>query len=444
MKKNKHIYYFLLILIGIIFFFLLGERGPVLVKDSVTYLDKEAILPAGYIIYPAFVRLIRNIFGEGYYVDWIFYIQSIIAMLSSIYVTEWFRKRFTLSNGVSIIVYGLSFLPYAYSLPEHVLSHEIMTEGLALPVFNLFMVNVLKLFYDNRKKTIIWIMFWAVSLFFIRPQLLTIVASGIVLIVCWGIRKIYAGLLEYQKKFFIVSSIVVGLILVFLLKPVMIKAVESIMQVRDAVYGKVLCVSEKEDEKLFEGVEQEIYSYLYQEIDSKMHRYPYFRSGVYMGDDIMNATNENAKDYIAVTNELYNEKYLASFTSENYKTVTEIRVNLIVNLLKEHFSDLLMLMIQLLPSSLVAAIFIQPESIRILCYIVSFSLYIAAVLGVIGLWFKKRESAYYKPMLVTMGVLLCNIILTNFIFYGQQRYVIYTFGWFYISGVFLLLGMKKK
>ena len=140
LDKSKKIYYLLLNVIAIIYFFMIGENGVVLTKDSPGYIGLQGSLPAGYIIYPAFVRFLISIFGEKLGLTSMWVVQSLLAYITAVYVTEWIRKRFNLSCSLSLMIFSLSILQYAYTLPEYVATHEIMTEGLAIPLFNIIFI----------------------------------------------------------------------------------------------------------------------------------------------------------------------------------------------------------------------------------------------------------------------------------------------------------------
>ena len=163
MDRNKNLvlrmlYYVVLIMTGFFFFFLVGERGPLIMRDA--YSATEKVLPDGYMIYPMFIDIVRFVFGEESCVKWVFYIQSVWAIFSALILTRWIRKKFSLSYIVSYIMYVFSLLPYMYSLPEHVLSHEIMTESLAIPVFNIYMIYLIEFFLNNSKRNLIRMFFF--------------------------------------------------------------------------------------------------------------------------------------------------------------------------------------------------------------------------------------------------------------------------------------------
>ena len=61
MNKKERITWIIIIAIGVLFFFVLGEKGPVLCKDSPQYLqynDFNSVMP----LYPLFISIHHFIF----------------------------------------------------------------------------------------------------------------------------------------------------------------------------------------------------------------------------------------------------------------------------------------------------------------------------------------------------------------------------------------------
>lgn len=80
---NKHIAiveYSLFLLSGTIFYVFLGEQWVSIETDSQFYINpsgREGVMP----VYSAFLRLMRTILGEKYYMDGVVIVQSVLALL---------------------------------------------------------------------------------------------------------------------------------------------------------------------------------------------------------------------------------------------------------------------------------------------------------------------------------------------------------------------------
>ena len=66
MNKKNIGYYLLLFILGVFFFFFLGENGYILEKDSYVYLeDNQWIKSYGYIVYPFIINTCKAVFADS-------------------------------------------------------------------------------------------------------------------------------------------------------------------------------------------------------------------------------------------------------------------------------------------------------------------------------------------------------------------------------------------
>ncbi len=138
------------------------------------------------------------------------------------------------------------------------------------------------------------------------------------------------------------------------------------------------------------------------------------------------------------------EWYNAEFAPVDRSTITYARNNIVSKELNAHKTEYIGVILRLLPSSLVSSVFIQPPQIRLICNIITSALYVSAIVLVYVAYFKDVERKYYVPMLVSIIMIYGNALLSNIVLYGQQRYVVYCFGIFYISGLIILKGIYDK
>ena len=187
----------------------------------------------------------------------------------------------------------------------------------------------------------------------------------------------------------------------------------------------------EEDREYLSEEYRELYDLIYEEVEKREQRKPYFRKNLWRWEDIANSTNENTKMLPPIISEYCDRSDSELGNNE------EILSYMTAVLLTHHIMDYLGMTIILCMQSLVVSIFIQPAKIYTFCWIVAFIIYGGAVCLLI--YSKKMNccSKYRIPIVVTGVTLLGNVIITNLFFYGQQRYVVYCFGFFYIS-LFLL------
>ena len=151
-ELSRSIYFVSLVVFGIIFFFLIGQQGPIVTDDSKTYLSFSPGVSVIYLLYPRFLQFFSIIFGEQYFLYAVYMVQGLLAIIVSVVLTEFFRKEYNLNYILAFLVFVLSVLPYGYSLPESVVTHHILTEGVTFPIFTLFMLVSIKLFLYEKKR----------------------------------------------------------------------------------------------------------------------------------------------------------------------------------------------------------------------------------------------------------------------------------------------------
>lgn len=445
---NRFIYGLGITIIGIIFFFILGDSGPYFMRDSALFIDPNGATSQSYWLYTHFLMLCEFIFGQNNYLYVAYIVQALFAMFTSVLVTEYFRQYYDMTYISSLCVYLFTLLPYGYSLPENVVTHHIMTEALSIPLFHICLLFTYKSFLENKYWNMIVVIIMGILLTLSRSQLLLVIPIIVFLIVAiftkCVIKKINEKL-TLKLKIFIAGLIVISVVLVGNLVGIVFEKTTLGSQFITAITGRVMCLMEYEDREMFDGELQEIYDVLYKNADEGGHIEKYFRTDSWRSYDIAEHTNENTKECLPTIRAYYEENY---FTNEfpEYKMKSYYdREYITKELLKNHYMEYFLMSIQLMTQSFVASVFIQPDSIRNLCYVIALFIYLGTFMGIYIAERKvKVEKKYIIPMLITLLFLVSNVVFTNIIFYGQQRYVIYTFGMFYVSWFIMILGIYRK
>ena len=199
----------------------------------------------------------------------------------------------------------------------------------------------------------------------------------------------------------------------------------------EAMSGRVFCTIEESDIEYVDEQFQGVCQYLYEKIDEKETREVYFRDGLRRWEDILYSANENTKGVTNWINEYYSlggEEESRPGQEINYLTAV---------LFERHLESYIEMTITLCIQSFVVSIFIHPDAIYTLCHIITLFIYLMTfLLVIISVQLKGKEEARI-PLYLTGFMLIANVVITNLFFFGQQRYVVYTFGFFYIS-LFLL------
>ena len=103
-------------------------------------------------------------------------------------------------------------------------------------------------------------------------------------------------------------------------------------------------------------------------------------------------------------------------------------------LLKKNWGRYLITSFQLMPSGFVASVLFQKEGFYVLCHIGTLLLYLAAI-GIVVLFYIRRDldNRIAETVLLISGTAIMNVVSTNLILFGLQRYMVYTYGMFYMA-----------
>lgn len=438
-KKNYQyvIYMSFLWIIGLFFFFFVGEQGYILEKDSGAFLGDN--ITYQYIVYPRFLELCRKAFGEMQYLQWVSNIQGFIALCVSLVTTEFFRKNYGLNYVMSGLVFICTFGPYAYSLPQYVSSHSILTEGLAFPLFYLWMLCALQIYLKKKKAWFLPLFIVTLIMAYTRTQLMLFFVAYFLIVMERIVSYVYKKIPADKRKMFVRICLLCGGIGIILGGKVFLLFVEHNIypQMTDAVAGRVFCAAEESDVELFEGRNRDLFLGIYDEIERMKSRQDYFRTGIRQWEDIANATNENTKMLAEIIRPYYPEIEM--------RELNDVKGKMAYEMLLKHWDDYLAMTGSLLIQSLVVSVFVHPEQVYLLGYIVAFFIYMIGIGSII--WSKRKyhvDNRYIIPIALTFSVILSISMLTNILFVGLQRYVVYPFGCFYISLIVLYSGIKTK
>lgn len=442
-ELSRSIYFVSLFVLGIIFFFLIGQQGPIVTDDSKTYLSFSQGVSSIYLLYPRFLQFFSAIFGEKYFLYAVYMVQGFFAITVSVVLTEFFRKEYKLNYSMAFVVFLLSVLPYGYSLPESVVTHHILTEGVAFPVFTLFMLVTIKLFLYEKKRYLCEGLLLSVILVMLRSQLLVLLLVFLLLGVFFVIKGLYNKVPVEKKRRFIIFHITGGLLVAVLSAALFYKVLLTgqLSQFSDAITGRVLCLIEYEDRELFEGETQEVFEALYKNASDKGNLIDL--NETQRANEIAESINENTKDWVVVISDFYSEKY-GDLQQADKMYKYRMRNAVVWELFEVHLADYLILTMKLLPHSFVASIFIQPDALYELCHVIAAVIYLFAIAILVYVIKKECELKYLKPIMLTLFVIIFNVVVTNVFFYGQQRYVVYPFGIFYISVFIEVIGICRK
>lgn len=445
-KNRQSILMVALMLIGGgLFFFILGENGTILCKDSIQYLeytDFNAVMP----FYPAFINVIRWIFGEQDFMQYIFVVQGLIALFCSLYFAMFLKKHLDLCMINTVIVFMLSLFPYAYSLPEYVSSHEVMTESLAFPIFYLFFASLISLHDELSLVNLVKAGVSLLLLVMLRTQLIFLVGIVAVVFLVKIIREndLKENQLLIKRSVFVIA---IGILIVAAVLGVKEKRAENsgekASQFVNAFFGKALTIMDEEDIKYFETEQSKrMFEFVYKGVDEQKWRLPYAQDGLLMWEDLIHYYNENMKLGNDLLYEFYSEINPDYGYYEKLALVEEGKSEIVQTVIGNNVGTFLFSFLLLLPSSFLSMVFIQKRSIYLFCNIYAIIFY-ALYLFLLYQCLKKKQwkEAYFA--ILSFAISVVNVVCTNIVHYGLQRYLIYTMGVLYISMFLMVYRMKK-
>lgn len=500
--------YIFMALISVLFFFVLGTREPVLFDDSYSYLlikAREGIMP----VYPLFILANQYIFGQQYYLYAIIAEQGILAIGCILFTEYKLTEYMQLKSWESAISFFLLLIPFTTDLPAAVTSQEILTEGLAYPLFYLFVLAALKAVWGKKVRNVIPMLIMAGILALIRSQMqILFVVCGVVviyialrrtesrqrtlwarvvigvaacLLIClagiWSMAKVAEGYKymirncrpfyefvakvqepEEYKRYLEGKSIYPTAVQQdeSTLKEeklwtrdellTMANAKTTTSQYVSLIFSRGMYEADAEDVELFQDqTVRELYLELYDRVDEAEQRYVYATPGLWMWQDVMGGIGQIGKTCFSTPAEYYAENQPEIILSGQYGTIRNEQLKMIgFRLIKKHWGRVLYHVLVMMPQSFISTIFFQIGPIYLLCHLITLVLYLSAAgLMVWGYADRRIDNRYaeFMALVLTINIVMVGVIST--IFFGQQRYLVYNFGLFYIAYGLLIEQLWK-
>ena len=200
-----------------------------------------------------------------------------------------------------------------------------------------------------------------------------------------------------------------------------------------------------EDYHLFKDEQmKELFLFFYETADREGCLYTYAHPGLWMWKDIVGGIGSVGskcfyaqEEYYAARPELLQGQNQRVVKNANWMTIG-------LTLIRAHWGRLLYHTLMMLPQAFICTVFFQIAEIYLLCHLVTLFLYLSAVGLMIWAYLdKKVDRAYAEFMSAVLGTNLVMIVVISLVFFGQQRYLVYNFGIFYMIYFLLLLQLWK-
>lgn len=445
-QNRKECYLLILkIIISVIMFFFIGKKGVVLERDTAFYMDWDyASTIWGYKCYASFLHLFSFTSDDTSLMRMAFIMQSLFSMLSIIICDAIIKKRIcNLKIYEDIITYLFMFLPYCYSLPEVMANHYMLSESLAIPLFSLYFTI---LFYyltsDSSPIYFVFSLVLSIVLSTTRSQFVYLIFFTILI----GVAKLWyrqTGGLNINNKVSIklcIVSIITVIIVYTSIYIIVITALQNRKlpdQLNAALSGKALTLMTREDITLFGNTHQECMEYVFERTMEEGNLGIQCRNNTWKAYDYAHSIQQNTKFFAAYIYDYLKEKGIDSIDGMGgyhlqcyYSSV----------LLGKHWYDYHIMSATLLLQSLVTSFSYQPDSLHEICHYCACIMILAYIVLLIIEIKNRTDKNVIAFATETIILLLINAIFVSIIFYGQQRYLIYTFGFLYLSWYMLIKG----
>lgn len=462
-RFNKSVF-ITLFLLGIFFYFLPGEWIK-LEKDSTAYLMgvwRQDVMP----VYPFFLNVLKNIFGETLFLNYVVILQSLLAVISTMVFVVVLQKQFRLTGYECILLYLLSMLPFSIYLPECGITHQIMTEGITYALFYLYFTTLLKGIWNLKFHWYLASVFGAILLCLIRSQMIILQVIEILLL---GYIVYKRGLGNKVKKIIYTMLALAAGVFIALLSYKFVYSVvgwsmqlqseraaldenkveaeneiaeeggvaenesepEIVLEATTQIDSLILCrgffEADPEDEELFEDqMMKEIFRGIYRRLDEGQHLYKYAEPGLYMWEKLV-------YDKVGIEAYLTIMEYDEQNPGIRSKSAGEIWRELGTKILLKHFDRYIYHTMRLMISSFIAAVFFQIRPIYLLCHFIALFIYLFALFQMIYSARKKVDKRKIEFMAAIFIFIIVLAVVINIVFKGIQRYMVYGMGIFYCA-----------
>lgn len=215
----------------------------------------------------------------------------------------------------------------------------------------------------------------------------------------------------------------------------------STSQYLTLLFSRGMYEADCEDAVLFEDeVLRGLYLALYDVVDAEQERYAYAQKGLWMWRDIMGGLGKIGGSCLMIPSQYYAEYAPEVIKAENFSDIRYGHLQTIgLTLITAHFGRFLYHTLMLLPQAFISTVFFQYAPLYLFCHLVTAFLYLsAAALMIWGYVDERTRKEGAEMMALVLGTNVVMVVIISLVFFGQQRYLVYAFGPFYIAYYLLL------
>lgn len=421
-----------------LFFWGVGKKGFVLQGDSSSYISlNETREP----LYPLFLKCFRNLFGELLYLDVVWIVQTIFAIITILIFTLFISKMFKLNHFCSYIILFLTIIPYWidtiwWDFALH--TNQIATEGITISLYYLFVLFSFKVIIKKQLKYFIAPLTLCILLCYCRSQMIICIFFCLVILV-------YITWKTTKKNIFTGCFMFVIAMVLFqggnkLYRYYLTSSFESSKKNQLTVVTNILFASDEEDVSLFKDNDIALfYEQIFQELILNNANYKFAKGkGLNFDGDLLHEKHDVIKYKIFLTvYQRYESKSDVFANRGELLSTDEILDVFFVTLYPDNFFQWLFNCLCQLPKGFMRTIFMSRNWICELFCVIAYAISIVAML----LNFKRNSKsieAIFMSMILFLIVI--NVSGVSLAIFSIMRYLIYNMGLFYVG---LFLNLRK-
>lgn len=433
-----------LLLVCVVFYLVMCFMfGVQLCADSGSYIRMTS---AREPVYPLFLALFRGLFGEKIYLTIVIVVQNLLMAIAVYSICIFLKRTFHLNKYVvSLLVlihFGVAFLCQFAAGRASVYPNSILTEGITLSLWLIFMTLLLKLLWEKNMKYLIQVMVLSAVMMDTRKQMAItyLVALG-TLIFGWIGQKGY-----WKRILLTFGSVILSVLLAIggtRLYNLMLRG-EFAQNTRDMnlVLTTSLYVADKEDSALIEEETVRIlFEQVYDILEEKECNYRF------AGEGWRNLESHYSHSFDQITIDTTGPMFIEYAESLGFAEGLEAEQEadrmsgvIVSSLFLDNIGTYFRVYLASIGNGLINTVAKRSGILDIYALV--------AYIGYIGLMilcFLKKETrkAGQLGMAVMMGILV-NVCVAAALIFCQTRYMIYNMALFYMAGLVMVEQMIRN
>lgn len=448
MKHKNKILYLCLLISSILYFFLIGEKGYILMPDSNSYIFLSATRDP---FYPLLLKLFSFVFGTSHYLNFIVLFQGSLAIFAIFFTLNKFRKLFLFNNLSIVVTFLLLLCPYGlssmWSSPRVNYIHYILTEGINYSLYYIFVILLFESIVTKKIKSYYLSLFVFMIVVLTRAQLIVLYPLFFLVLIYISKKQWKTLVFRFLILFFSIISINLSSKLYHL---VYFGHFEDSSENSITLLANAIYAADLDDAFLFNDTDlKELFIEIYSQADNNGWTHSFAKNGLINNGDHIRYSHDKIKSEIIreslfqyVESYGYSRNITEDYSGDLFKK--EVANELVYTLIMDNFPQWLYDRISSIPFTfMISLLAVTPPSLFLLCYILTFLFFLGYLFLI---FFNLHRSGLSSSVLFAL-LIISSIILNAagicLVIYPAMRYTDYNIGLIYLA-TFLLLKQTRK